>query len=198
MGQLQPHTFTRLLLKWRDGDQSALEELLPLAYEELYKRARRYMGRERPGHVLQATALINEVYLRLIRGRQLNWESRSDFFAVCANLMRQILVEMAKSANASINGGGPDRQVSLDEALEIQQGKSVDLVEMVALDCALQKLAELNPRQSRVVELRYFGGLTTEEVANALKVSPETIKRDWRLAKVWLLRELSRKENNDA
>lgn len=191
MRQLQPHTFTKLLLEWRNGNQSAHEEVMRLAYQELYKRAKRHISRERPGHLLQATALINEVYLRLVRAGQLDWECRNDFFAICARLMRNILIDMANAANAKINRD--EHRVSVDEGLEVSQKQPVELIDLLALDQALRALAELNPRQSRVVELRYFGGLTMEEVASVLKVSYETVKRDWRLAKVWLLHELSKK-----
>ena len=194
MPPLQPHTFTRLLLEWRNGDPLAQEELLRLAYKKLYDRAKWYMRRERQGHLLQATALINEVYLKLVRADQLNCESRNDFFAVCAKLMRDILVDMAKSTNAK----GRLRNVSLDEALVVPQGQPIEIEDMVALDQALKTLAELNPRQSQVAELRYFGGLKIEEVASVLQVSHETVKRDWRLARVWLLHELSRKESDVA
>jgi RNA polymerase sigma factor (TIGR02999 family) len=152
------------------------------------------MNKERTGHTLQTTALINETYLRLIDCQQVDWKSRNDFYAVCANLMRQILVDSARS-RTSKKRGGEAQQFSLDEALVIPHGPSAELV---ALDDALNALAALNSRQSKVVELRYFGGLTVEETADALKVSPETVMRDWKLAKVWLLRELRRTPPNDS
>jgi len=189
MDQLQPRTVTRLLLDWRNGDQAALDQLLPLVYQELHRRAMILMSRERPGHTLQPTALINEVYLRLVDEGQMVLEDRNDFFAVCANLMRQILVDMARARMAAKRGGG--RQAPLEEAMSVSQNPDAELI---ALDEALGALSALNARQGRVVVLRYFGGLTVEETAKALKVSPETVKRDWKLAKVWLFRELSRKQ----
>jgi RNA polymerase sigma-70 factor (ECF subfamily) len=184
-----PQTVTQLLLAWGNGDQQALEQLLPLVYQELRRRAELFMSRERPGHTLQPTALINEAYLRLINAAQASWKSRNDFYAVCANLMRQILVDYARS-HSSQKRGGEARQVSFDEALMVSHERSGELV---ALDEALEALSTLNPRQGRVVELRYFGGLSVEETADVLKVSAETVMRDWKLAKVWLLRELSKK-----
>jgi RNA polymerase sigma factor (TIGR02999 family) len=194
MSNSSPRTITQLLLDWGTGNQAALEELVPLVYQELYQRARSLMNRERPDHTLQATALINETYLRLIDCQQVNWKSQNDFYAVCANLMRQILVDSARS-RASKKRGGETRQISLDEALVIPRAPSAELV---VLDDALNALAALNPRQSKVVELRYFGGLSVEETADALQVSPDTVMRDWKLAKVWLLRELRRDSPNDS
>ena len=195
MNQLQPRTVTRLLLDWRNGDHTALDRLLPLVYQELHRRAMIFMSRERPDHTLQPTALINEMYLRLVDESQIAWEARNDFFAVCANLMRQILVDMARARIAAKRGGGL-RQAPLEKAMSVSLNPDAELL---ALDDALNALFTLNPRQSRVVVLRYFGGLTVEETAEALKVSPETVKRDWKLAKVWLFRELNRKrpEEND-
>lgn len=194
MDQLQPQTVTRLLLDWRNGDRAALDELLALVYQELHRRAMIFMSRERPGHTLQPTALINEVYLRLADEGQVVWEDRNDFFAVCANLMRQVLVDMARARMAAKRGGG--LLAPLEEAMLVSQNPDAELI---ALDEALDALSALNARQGRVVALRYFGGLTVEETAKALKVSPETVKRDWKLAKVWLFRELNRKqpEEND-
>lgn len=194
MDQLQPQTVTRLLSDWRNGDRAALDELLSLVYQELHQRAMIFMSRERPGHTLQPTALINEVYLRLADEGQVVWEDRNDFFAVCANLMRQVLVDMARARMAAKRGGG--LLAPLEEAMLVSQNPDAELI---ALDEALDALSALNARQGRVVALRYFGGLTVEETAKALKVSPETVKRDWKLAKVWLFRELNRKqpEEND-
>jgi RNA polymerase sigma factor (TIGR02999 family) len=196
MQQIQPHTVTRLLLDWRDGDQAALDQLLPLVYQELHRRAMIFMSREPPGHTLQPTALINEVYLRLVDQSQVVCEDRNDFMAVCANLMRQILVDMARARMAAKRGGGLP-QSPLEEAMLASQDTDAELL---ALNDALDALSALNARQGRVVVLRYFGGLTVEETAQALQVSPETVKRDWKLAKVWLFRELNRKRseiNND-
>jgi RNA polymerase sigma factor (TIGR02999 family) len=196
MRLIQPHTVTRMLLDWRNGDQAALDQLLPLVYQELHRRAMIFMNREPPGHTLQPTALINEVYLRLVDQSQMACEDRNDFFAVCANLMRQILVDLARARMAAKRGGGLP-QAPLEEAMLASQNPDAELL---ALNEALDKLSALNARQGRVVALRYFGGLTVEETAQALKVSPETVKRDWKLAKVWLFRELNRKQseiNND-
>jgi len=197
MNHLQPRTVTRLLLDWRNGDHAALDQLLPLVYQELHRRAMIFMSRERPGHTLQPTALINEMYLRLVNESQIAWEDRNDFFAVCANLMRQILVDMARARIATKRGGGL-RQAPLEKAMSVSENPDAELL---ALDEALNALSAINARQGRVVVLRYFGGLTVEETAKALKVSPETVKRDWKLAKVWLFRELNRnqpEERDDA
>ena len=191
MRQIQPHTVTRLLLDWRNGDQAALDHLLPLVYQELHRRAMIFMNREPPGHILQPTALINEVYLRLVDQSQVVCEDRNDFLAVCANLMRQILVDMARARMAAKRGGGLP-QAPLEEAM--LASRSLD-AELLALNDALDTLSALNDRQGRVVILRYFGGLTVEETALALQVSVETVKRDWKLAKVWLFRELNRKQS---
>jgi len=191
MRQIQPHTVTRLLVDWRNGDQAALDQLLPLVYQELHRRAMIFMHREPPGHTLQPTALINEVYLRLVDQSQVVCEDRNDFLAVCANLMRQILVDMARARMAAKRGGGLP-QAPLEEAM--LASRNLD-AELLALNDALDTLSALNARQARVVILRYFGGLTVEETARALDVSVETIKRDWKLAKVWLFRELNRKQS---
>ena len=183
---------TELLLAWRQGEESALEKLTPVVYEELRRLAHRYMGGERAAHTLQTTALVNEAYLRLIDGKQVNWQNRVHFFAVSARLMRRILVDWARSRQSQKRGDQPQR-VTLDEALVISRGRGEDLV---ALDEAMKALAEVDPRKSQVVEMRFFGGLSVEETAEVLEVSPDTVLRDWRLAKLWLLRELSG-ENHD-
>lgn len=180
---------TQLLLAWSNGDQKAMEKLTPLVYEELHRLARRYMANERSGHTLQATALVNEAYLRLVDSKNVRWQNRAHFFAVSAQLMRRILVDFARSRHYQ-KRGGEARQVSLDEALVVSRERGSDLV---ALDDALNALAALDPRKSRVVELRFFGGLTVEETAEALEVSPDTVLRDWKFAKTWLLRELTGK-----
>jgi RNA polymerase sigma-70 factor (ECF subfamily) len=179
---------TALLASWTEGDHDALHRLLPLVEHELRRLARREMGAERPGHVLQATALVNEAYLRLVNIRRVRWQNRAHFFAVAARLMRRILVDAARSQQYQKRGGGAHR-VTFDEALMVSTETPEELV---ALDDALQALASIAERKSRVVELRYFGGLTVEETAEVLKVSPETVMRDWKFAKSWLLRELSR------
>ena len=178
---------TQLLRAWSGGDSQALEKLTPLVYAELHRAAERYMSRERPGHMLQTTALIHEVYMRLVDFGQVDWQDRAHFFAVCARLMRRILTDFARSRRTR-KRGGDGRQLSLDEKLYVSPEPAPDLV---ALDEALTRLAGVDERKSQVVELRFFGGLTEEETAGVLKVSRETVKRDWKLAKLWLLRELS-------
>lgn len=186
------HEITQLLLAWSDGDETAQEKLVPLVYDELRRLARRYMARERGDHTLQTTALVNEAYLRLIHTKDMRWQSRAHFFAVSANVMRRILVDLARERGNLKHGGGA-RRVSLDEAMVVAPERGADLL---ALDQALDRLAALSTRQSRVVELRYFGGLNQEEIAEVLKVSLRTVQSDWRLARTWLYRELSRGEEN--
>jgi RNA polymerase sigma factor (TIGR02999 family) len=176
-----------LLLAWSDGDKAALDKLAPLVYEELHRLAHHYIRGECPGNTLQTTALAHEAYLRLIDGKNVRWQNRNHFFAVAAQTMRHILVDLAR-ARHNLKCGGGAQQVSLDEVLIASPERGVD---MLALDEALGRLAALNPRQSQVVELRYFGGLTEEEVSEVIKISPRTVRSDWRLAKVWLYRELS-------
>ena len=185
---------TRLLEDWSGGDEDALEKLIPLIQPELHRLAHHYMSRERAGHTLQTTALLNEAYLRLVEAHGVRWQNRAHFFAVSAQIMRRILVDFARSRQNLKRGGGA-LQVTLDEGLIISPESGVDLL---ALDEALDKLAVLNPRQSRVVELRYFGGLNEEEAAEALTVSTRTVRHDWSLARAWLYRELSLGGDNDA
>ena len=180
------HRPTELLLAWNRGDARAFDQLVPLVHAELRRLARRYMARERPDHTLQASALVNEAYLRLIDLKQMQWQNRAHFFAMSARVMRRILVDFAR-AKRNAKRGGDAPKVTLDEALLPAKEASHDLV---ALDDALQALAAVHPRKSDVVELRYFGGLSLEEAAEALHVSIDTVKRDWRFAKLWLLREL--------
>jgi RNA polymerase sigma factor (TIGR02999 family) len=194
MSMSSTHDITELLLAWSNGDQAALERLTPLVYQELYRLAKGYMRGERPGHTLQTTALVHEVYLRLVDVSRMRWQNRAHFFAICAQLMRQILVDFAR-ARHNLKRGGELQRVSLDEALEIAQGQEADLV---ALDEALKHLAAIDPRKSRVVELRFFGGLSVEETAEVLQVSPDTVMRDWRLAKIWLLHEISGEKGDEA
>ena len=182
---------TQMLVDWGNGDQAALEKLTPLVYGELHRLARRYMGRERPGHTLQTSALVNEAYVRLIDWKNIHWQNRAHFFAVSAQLMRRILVDFARSRNYAKRGGAA-QNVSFEETMAVSREKDADLV---ALDDALDSLARLNERQSRVVELRFFGGLELQEIAEVLKVSVGTVRRDWSLARAWLHRELSRTEN---
>lgn len=188
MQMRSPKEITQLLIAWGDGDQSALEELAPLVHSELHRLAHHYMSRERPGHTLQTSALINEAYIRLINWKDVRWQNRSHFFAVSAQLMRRILVDFARDRRYLKRGGGA-LQVSLAEAATLTVERSHDLI---ALDEALTALTDLDPQKGQMVEMRFFGGLTVEEVAEVLKVSEETVIRDWRLAKVWLMRELGR------
>ena len=188
MAGTQSQGITELLLAWSQGEQATLDKLVPRVHAELRRLAHRYMARERTGHTLQTTALVNEAYLRLINVEQVRWQNRAHFFAVSAQLMRRILVDFARSRNYLKRGGGAQK-VTLDEALVVSQEPGQDLV---ALDDALQALAVTDARKARVVELRFFGGLSVEETAEVLKVSPDTVLRDWRLAKVWLAREMGR------
>jgi RNA polymerase sigma factor (TIGR02999 family) len=185
---------TGLLRAWSDGDQLALEKLMPLVYAELHRLAKRYIGHEHEGHSLQTSALVNEAYLRLVHAHGVRWENRTHFFAVSAQIMRRILVDFARSRQNLKRGGGA-LQITLDEGLVVSPESGADLL---ALDEALEKLAALNPRQSQVVELRYFGGLNEEEVAAALNVSPRTVRHDWSVARAWLYRELSNEGDDDA
>ena len=186
MGEPPSQRVTQLLVAWSQGEQAALEKLIPLVYAELRRIAHRYMHREHPGHTLQTTALVNEAYLRLIDASQVRWQDRAHFFAVSAQLMRRILVDFARSRRYLKRGGGA-RNISFDEALFVSPERGQDLV---ALDDAMNVLATSDPRKARVVELRFFVGLSVEETAEVLKVSPDTILRDWRLAKAWLSREM--------
>jgi RNA polymerase sigma factor (TIGR02999 family) len=183
---IHPGEVTQLLHAWRDGDEQALHQLVPLVYAELKRLARQYMRRERAGHSLQTTALVHEAYTRLVDTSRVHWRDHHHFFAVCATLMRRVLVDHARS-RAYLKRGGDCRLVSLEDAAEPGCLPELDLL---ALDEALSRLAAFDPRKSRVVELRFFGGLTVEEAAALLHTSPETVMRDWKMAKAWLLREL--------
>ncbi len=178
---------TQMLHDWSDGDREALDKLIPIVYAELRRQAARYLRRERPGHTLQTTALIHEAYLRLIDQRDVRWQNRAHFFAISAQLMRRILVDHARSRQAAKRGGS-NVKLPLEEAMIVSDGKEIDLV---VLDEALERLAAIDPQQSRVVELRFFSGLSVEETAEVLGVSPRTVKRDWNVAKAWLRREIS-------
>lgn len=181
-----------LLRAWSDGDQGALDKMTPIVYEELHRLAQRYMRRERPGHSLQTTALVNEAYIRLVDYKRMQWQNRVHFFAVSAQLMRRILVERARRHNLK-RGGGASR-VSLEEAVMVGGTRPADLV---ALDDAMNALARLDARKIQVVEMRFFGGLSVEETAEVLKVSSVTVMRDWSTAKAWLYRELNKTIGND-
>ena len=179
---------TRLLLAWRQGKQDALDQLIPIVYEELRQQAHRYLQREQRGHSLQTTALINEAYLRLLDCKKVGWKNRAHFFAVTAQMMRRILVDCARSRRSKKRGGDLEK-TTLDQKLTFSIARNSDLV---ALDDALNELALIDERRSRVVELRFFGGLSIEETAEVLGVCPDTVVRDWRLAKVWLAREVKK------
>jgi RNA polymerase sigma factor (TIGR02999 family) len=182
-----PNEVTQLLVAWNNGDQVARDELLSVVYQELHRLAHHYMKRESPGHTLQTSALVNEAFLRLVDQRDVHWQNRAHFYAIAAQAMRRILVDYARNRRYAKRGGGK-HQISFDEALIISDERSA---EVVALDETLVRLAEIDPRKSRIVELRFFGGLSIEETAEALSISPGTVMRDWTLAKAWLRREMS-------
>jgi RNA polymerase sigma-70 factor, ECF subfamily len=194
MNEVAPNEVTGLLRAWGKGDETALQKLVPLVYDQLHAAARRYMAGERLGHTLQATALIHETYLRLVNVRQVKWQNRAHFLAICAQLMRRILVDFARSHGYQKRGGGAQR-VDFDDALMVGPEPEANLV---ALDDALRRLAEVDRRKSQVVELRFFGGLDVKQTAEVMKVSADTVMRDWKMAKVWLLRELSGDEADGA
>jgi RNA polymerase sigma factor (TIGR02999 family) len=187
VAQSSPSGVTELLVKWRAGDEQALKALVPLVYDELRRLARRYLRQERPDHTLESAALVNEAYLRLLKQGTHEFENRAHFFAISAQLMRQILVENARRRKAAKRDGG--HTIVLDDKMRLLRTNNVDLI---ALDDALTGLSQLDPRQSRIVELRFFGGLSVEETSTVLGISPATVKRDWETAKVWLHREISR------
>ncbi len=182
-----PQTLTELLSAWSDGDQAALEQLMPMVYQELHRLAARHLAHERVGHTLQTTALVHQTYLRLVDQKRVRWQNRAHFLGIAAKMMRRILVDYARARRYAKRGGGAP-VVSLDEAATVSVEKASDLI---AVDDALIRLSELDARKGRVVELRFFGGLSVEETAEVLKVSPNTVLREWRTAKAWLHRELS-------
>ncbi len=184
----EPPDITDLLLAWNGGDQSALEQLMPLVYDELRRLAQHYMRQERADHTLQATALVHEAWLRLVQTNRLTWQNRAHFIGVAAELMRRILVDHARKRRAQMRGG-VETKLALNEALDALVPQEVDLV---ALDEALDSLSAFDPRQSRIVELKFFGGLEVAEIAEVLGISPATVKRDWAWAKTWLYREISK------
>ena len=191
MNQQHPHPVSELLLRWKEGDQAALDELVPLLYEELRHIARHHLQKERPGHTLQSAALVHEAYVRLVGQRPFDTENRAHFLAIASRLMRQILVDYARSHGAAKRGA--DRRVELDASLVLPQIRSTDVV---ALDDALNGLAKLDEQQGRIVEMRFFGGLSIEEIAGALDISPSTVKRDWNVAKAWLRRQMKGTSGN--
>jgi RNA polymerase sigma factor (TIGR02999 family) len=187
------HQVTELLVRWREGDRRALDELMPLVYDELHPLAARRMRGERPGHTLQTSALVNEAYLRLAGHDQMQWQNRAHFFAIAAQAMRRVLVDHARRRGGLKRGGGAHK-VDLDQALVVSPERAA---EVVALDDALARLAEIAPRKSQLVELRFFGGLSIEEAAEVLGVSERTVRRDWQMARSWLYRELSNTVTSD-
>lgn len=191
---MSTHEITRLLQAWGSGDEVALGQLMPIVYNELHRLAQRYMVSEQSGHPLQTTALVHEVYLRLVDVQNVDWQNRAHFYALCARLMRRILIDFARSRNYQ-KRGGQFAHIELEEAATVS---AVVGNELLAVDEALKQLATVDARKSEVVELRFFGGLTVDEIAATLKVSPETVMRDWKLAKSWLLRELGRKDRHGA
>jgi len=194
MNTFTPEQVTQLLVDWGNGDRAALDRLIPLVYDELRRLARYYMRRERAGVTLQTTALVNEAYMRLADQRDVRWQNRAHFFAIAAQLMRRILVDQARKRTNSKRGGDV-RKVSLDEAAVMSQARAADLI---ALDEALSGLEAIDQRKSKVVELRFFGGLNIEETAAVMAISPATVQREWSMAKAWLYRELSGEVQHDA
>jgi RNA polymerase sigma factor (TIGR02999 family) len=192
VNQQHSHPVSELLVRWKAGDQEALEALVPLVYKELRDIARRHLQRERPGHTLQSAALVHEAYLRLLDQRPFDTDNRAHFLAVASRLMRQILVDHARTHGAAKRGA--DRRVELDTSLVLPQVRGTDVV---ALDDALKDLANLDEQQGRIVELRFFGGLLTEEIADVLGISPSTVKRDWNMAKAWLTRQMKKGKRGD-
>ena len=189
-----PEEVSQLLQDWSNGDQAALDKVMPIVYQELHRLAHHYMRKERAGHTLQTTALVNEAYLRLADYKKMRWQSRSHFFAVAAQVMRRILVEQARSKNFVKRGGGAQR-ISLDETAIVSAGRSA---EVITVDEALTDLESWDPRKGKIVELRFFGGLSIEETAEVLKVSPTTVQREWRSAKAWLYRAISEGDRIEA
>jgi len=188
MGEFSSSEVTKLLLAWNQGEEAALQKLIPLVHAELRRLAHHYMSGEQTGHTLQTTALVNETYMRLVDSSQVSWQNRAHFFAVSAQLMRRILVDFARSRNRSKRGAGAQR-VNLDEAMVLSEAPGVDIIE---LDRALGRLAAFDSQKSQIVELRFFGGLTFEEVAEVMKIASTTVRRDLRLAQAWLLREIDK------
>ena len=187
------HELTQLLVDWSNGDETAPDKLFPLVYTELKHTARRYMRKETPGHTLQTTALVNEAYLRLVDQERVHWQNRAHFYAIAATVMRRILVDHARS-HARVRRGGGARKVSLDEVAVVSDERAAELI---ALDEALQSLAQVDARRSQVVELRFFGGLSNPEIAEVLKIAPNTVMRDWNMARAWLYRELRREDMDE-
>jgi RNA polymerase sigma-70 factor (ECF subfamily) len=186
-------TVTELLQAWGRGDISARDELVPAVYEELRRQAHRYLQRERPGHTLETTGLVHEAYIRLVDQRQADWQNRAHFFGIAGQMMRRVLIDYARSKQAVKRGGG-GIQVTLEDAMAAAEARGIDLLD---LDESLTRLAELDPQQAKVVELRYFAGLGIEETAQALEISPATVKREWAMARAWLRRDLAQDPQSD-
>jgi RNA polymerase sigma factor (TIGR02999 family) len=186
--EASPKTITQLLMEWRSGDKAALNALIPIVSQELHKLAKHYLRGERTGHTLQTSALVNEVYLRLVDHKNIDWQNRAHFFGVAAQAMRRILVDYARTRKSE-KRGGEVVQVSLDGAMNVAEEKAIELI---ALDDALKDLEKMDVRKSRIVELRYFGGLSVEETAEVLAVAPITVMREWNAAKAWLMRAISK------
>jgi RNA polymerase sigma factor (TIGR02999 family) len=191
--EISPNQVTELLLKWKGGDRESLQALLPLVYSELRRLAQHHLRGERSDHTLQSTALVHEAYLRMVKPGSLRIESRGHFFALASQLMREILVDHARGRKAGKRDGGT--RLTLDDAAELSRSQSVDLL---ALDDALNELSKMSPRQSRIVELKFFGGLSIEETSEFLEVSPATVEREWAVARAWLYREINRTESHDS
>jgi RNA polymerase sigma factor (TIGR02999 family) len=194
MSAFTPEQVTQMLVDWGNGDKTALDRLMPLVYDELRRLARHYMRRERAGHTLQTTALVNEAYMRLVDQRDVRWQNRAHFFAIAAQLMRRILVDQARKRH-NTKRGGDLRKVSLDEAALVAEERGADVI---ALDEALKELEAIDERKSKVVELRFFGGLNIEETAEVMAISPATVQREWSMAKAWLYREISGEYKDEA
>ncbi|HEY1341216.1 MAG TPA: sigma-70 family RNA polymerase sigma factor [Bryobacteraceae bacterium] len=195
MGATPSPDVTQLLVNWSKGDEAALDQLLPLVYGELRRLASAYLRRERPNHTLQSTALVHEAFLRLVNQQDVQWKNRAHFYAIAAQMIRRILVDYARSQHAEKRGAGAVK-LQLDEAMDVPQ-KAAEL-DLLGLNTALDKLTELDPRQSRIVELRFFAGLSIEETAEVMQLSPASIKREWSSARAWLFREMNRAPANDA
>jgi RNA polymerase sigma-70 factor (ECF subfamily) len=197
MNDHQPSDITRLLQEWQEGNREALERLMPLVYNELHLLASRYLSRERPGHTLQATALVHEAYLKLAGQRAADWQNRAHFYGIAAQLMRRILVDHARH-DRRLKRGGDAPKLSIDDASPAVADSAVDVVDAFELDRALSRLESLDPQQGRIVELRFFGGLTIQETADVMQLSSGTVKRDWAVARAWLYRELAGGESAPA
>ena len=193
MAALSPREVSRLLVDWGNGDQAALDELIPLVHDELRRLAGRYMRRENQGHTLQTSALVNEAYMRLVDQKSVQWQNRAHFFGVAAQLMRRILVDHARSRSRVKRGGGVQMVSLADQAVV-----SKEAADVIALDDALTNLAEMDPRKSQIVEMKFFGGLTTEEVAEVLKITTRTVEREWRKARAWLNRAITKGVTSEA